>query len=171
MSQSYETKGIIHSIGATTEYGQNGFTKREFVVLLSGEGENPEYPNHVQFELVKDKCAIMDQFQTGNEVKINFNLGGRLWDKGDGSPEKCFVSLQAWKVDLLNIGQQPQQQGYQQAPPPQQAPPQQAPQQAPPVQDFTAIVNEYLAADSIRQQHMWNSASEGARAAINAACQ
>lgn len=60
MSESYETKGIIHSIGQTTEYGSNGFTKREFVIKLTGEGENDAYPNHVAFELTKDKCALME---------------------------------------------------------------------------------------------------------------
>lgn len=39
MSQSYDTQGTIHSIGETKEFGSNGFTKREFIILLTGEGE------------------------------------------------------------------------------------------------------------------------------------
>jgi hypothetical protein len=58
MSKSYETQGIIHSIGKTMEYGNNGFTKREFVIELNGGGENPEYPNFVNFELIKTKLTI-----------------------------------------------------------------------------------------------------------------
>ena len=27
MSKSFEVQGIVHSIGETTEYGQNGFSK------------------------------------------------------------------------------------------------------------------------------------------------
>ena len=50
MSQSFEVQGIIHSIGNTTEYGNNGFTKREFVIKLTGENENPTYPNHIALE-------------------------------------------------------------------------------------------------------------------------
>ena len=34
MSKSYEVQGVLHSIGDTTEYGNNGFTKREFVMKL-----------------------------------------------------------------------------------------------------------------------------------------
>ncbi len=98
MSKTYDIQGVIHSIGQTTEYGGNGFTKREFVVRLSGPDENPAYPNYVALELIKDKCAIMDSYQVGEEVIAQFNLNGRLWT-GQGKPERCFTSLQAWRVE------------------------------------------------------------------------
>lgn len=97
MSQSFEVQGIIHSIGDTTEYGNNGFTKREFVIKLTGENENPTYPNHIALELIKDKCVMMDNHNIGDEIQVQFNLSGRLWS-GGGKPEKCFTSLQAWRV-------------------------------------------------------------------------
>lgn len=103
MSKSFEAQGIIHSIDETKEYGQNGFTKREFVIKLSGEGENPDYPNYVALELIKDKCALMDQYQQGDEVVVTFSLSGRLWN-APGKPEKCFTSLQAWKVERAGAG-------------------------------------------------------------------
>ena len=62
MSKSHEIQGAIHSMGETTEYGANGFTKREFVIKLSGEGENPTYPNYIALELIKDKY--------GNQIKV-----------------------------------------------------------------------------------------------------
>ena len=98
MSQSFEVEGQIHSIGATTEYGNNGFTKREFVLKLTGADENPRYPNHIALELIKDKCSLMDAYNIGDELKVTFNLSGRLWQGNDG-PEKCFTSLQAWKIE------------------------------------------------------------------------
>ena len=98
MAKSFETQGIIHSIGATTEFGSNGFTKREFVIKLSGEGENDMYPNFVGLELTKDKCSLLDTYKVGSEIKVHFNLTGRLWSPPD-KPEKCFVNLQAWKID------------------------------------------------------------------------
>lgn len=103
MSKSFEIQGQVHSIGETTEYGNNGFTKREFVIKLTGEGENSAYPNHVALELIKDKCALMDTYKVGDEIKAQFNLSGRLWS-GGGKPEKCFTSLQAWKVDSAGSG-------------------------------------------------------------------
>lgn len=98
---SFDIQGEIHSIDETRTYGQNGFTKREFVVKLTGEGENPSYPNYVALEFVKDKCALLDSYQKGDEVKVAFNLGGRLWN-APGKPEKCFVSLQAWRIEKLS---------------------------------------------------------------------
>jgi hypothetical protein len=98
MSKSFEVQGVIHSIGETQAFGQNGFTKREFVIKLSGEGENPAYPSYVALELLKDKCALMDQYQLGQEIIAHFNLSGRLW-AAQGKPEKCFTSLQAWRIE------------------------------------------------------------------------
>lgn len=103
MSKSFELQGIIHSIGDTTEYGSNGFTKREFVVKLSGEGENPDYPNFIALELIKDKCALMDNYHLGEEIVVSFNLSGRLWQP-QGKPEKCFNSLQAWRIEAASKG-------------------------------------------------------------------
>lgn len=103
MSKSYEIQGQIHSIGDTTEYGNNGFTKREFVIKLTGEGENERYPNYVALELIKDKCSLMDTYSIGDEITALFNLSGRLWS-GNDKPERCFTSLQAWKVDPLDSG-------------------------------------------------------------------
>lgn len=106
---SFDIQGEIHSIDETRTYGQNGFTKREFVIKLTGEGENPSYPNYVALEFVKDKCALLDNYRQGEEVKVGFNLGGRLW-AAPGKPEKCFVSLQAWRIEKLsgdNVEQPP----------------------------------------------------------------
>ncbi|MCY0964808.1 DUF3127 domain-containing protein [Parathalassolituus penaei] len=103
MSKSFEVQGEIHSIGPTQTFGQNGFTKREFVIKLTGEGENPSYPNYVALEAIKDKCALMDQYRQGDEVVVSFNLNGRLWNS-PGKPEKCFTSLQAWRVELAGAG-------------------------------------------------------------------
>ncbi|BFM15511.1 hypothetical protein R50073_16940 [Maricurvus nonylphenolicus] len=97
MSQSFQIQGEIHSIGHTNEYGNNGFTKREFVIKLTGPGENSNYPNYINLELVKDNCALMDNYNLGDEIIVHFNLQGRLW-AGNGNGEKCFNSLQAWRV-------------------------------------------------------------------------
>lgn len=105
---SFEVQGDIHSIDETRTYGQNGFTKREFVIKLTGERENPSYPNYVALEFIKDKCALLDPFQPGDAVRVAFNLGGRLWN-APGKPEKCFVSLQAWRIDKLDGSSQAQQ--------------------------------------------------------------
>ncbi|WP_163938035.1 DUF3127 domain-containing protein [Paraferrimonas sp. SM1919] len=133
MSKSYEMQGVIHSMGATTAYGNNGFTKREFVIKVTGPDENPSWPNYAAFELVKDKCALLDQYQVGQEVQIQFNINGRLW-AGNGQGERCFTSLQAWRVAPAQAAQANQgfDEHFNQAPP--QAQFDQRPQQAAPAQ-------------------------------------
>jgi len=176
MSQSYDTQGTIHSIGQTTEHGVNGFTKREFILLLNGEGENPDFPNHMPCEFVKDKCALLDGFQVGNEVKVTFNLGGNLW-AGNDSGERAFATLKAWKIELVRVNQQqaPPQSAPQQAPPAQQppqpqAPPQQAPQAAPqaaPV-NHEAVIADYMRSGQVRRDEIWPNYTDEQRKAINA---
>ncbi|PCK08291.1 MAG: hypothetical protein COA42_09900 [Alteromonadaceae bacterium] len=116
MSKSFEIQGVIHSIGETTEFGNNGFTKREYVVKVTGGEENSNYPNYAALELTRDNCALMDLFNIGDEVNSHFNLSGRLWSPA-GKPEKCFTSLQAWKLDRVGDSDA-EVSGHLQAPPP-----------------------------------------------------
>ncbi len=162
MSTSYDTQGTIHSIGETTEHGSNGFTKREFIIKLTGDGENPEYPNHMPCELIKDKTSLLDQFQIGNEVKVTFNLGGNLW-AGNGSGERAFATLKAWKLELLNVGQQqaaPQPNAYE-----QQAPGTGGAQ--PP--NYDAMIKEYKGSSREQQTGMWARMDAAEQAALSAA--
>ena len=67
------------------------FKKREFVVEYA---ENPQYPELVKFELIQDKCALLDGFETNQEIEVHFNLKGRKWTDPSGN-DKYFNSLQA----------------------------------------------------------------------------
>jgi single-strand DNA-binding protein len=62
---------------------ESGFTKREFVVSTE-----EMYPQDVKFELLKDKCSILDQYQVGDTVRVSFNIRGSLWQN------KYFTNLQ-----------------------------------------------------------------------------
>lgn len=103
MSKSYEVQGLIHSLGETKEFGSNGFTKREFVLKLTGDEENSSYPNYIALELIKDKCAMIDAYSIGDEITVHLNLSGRLWSSA-GQPERCFTSLQAWRIERAGAG-------------------------------------------------------------------
>lgn len=70
------------------------FKKREFVVEYA---ENPQYPEFVKFELIQDKCDLLDNVQVGQEIEIHFNLKGRKWTDPKGEV-KYFNSLQAWRI-------------------------------------------------------------------------
>jgi len=76
------------------------FKKREFVVEYA---ENPQYPEFIKFELIQDKCDLINDIQPGQEIEVHFNLKGRKWTDPKGEV-KYFNSLQAWRV--LPVGSQ-----------------------------------------------------------------
>ena len=82
-----ELTGTIEKIFDTQTYGSNGFKKREFVI-----GTQEQYPQQIKFEMVQDKCTILDTYRTGDKVTVAFDIRGREYN------EKYFVNLQAWKI-------------------------------------------------------------------------
>jgi len=73
---------------------KESFQKREFVLEFAS---NPKYPELVKFELVQDKCNLLDHFKVGQEVSVEFDLRGRKWTDQKGAV-KYFNTLQAWRL-------------------------------------------------------------------------
>ena len=84
----YEASGKIKLISDTQNF-PSGFSKREFVVT-TGEGK---YPQDLKFEMVKDKCAILDNYKEGSEVKVSFDIRGNEYNG------KYYVNLSCWKLE------------------------------------------------------------------------
>jgi len=87
-----------------TQKVSDRFQKREFV--LTTEANTP-YPQHVSFQVTQDKCTLLDQFNPGEEIRVQFNLRGREWNGPQGI--KYFNTLEAWRIERLqgsnNAGQ------------------------------------------------------------------
>ncbi len=79
--------GTIKAIFDTQTFG-SGFTKREFVVTTA-----EQYPQDVKFELVKEKCDLIDRYRVGQSLTVSFNI------RGSSHLGKYYVSLQAWKIE------------------------------------------------------------------------
>lgn len=88
-----EVKAKLLEIFNTQQVSQS-FRKREFVVEFA---ENPQYPEFVKFELIQDKCDLLDSMKAGDMVNVSFNLKGRKWTDPQGQV-KYFNSLQAWRI-------------------------------------------------------------------------
>lgn len=88
--------GKIKILNGIQNLGSNGFRKRE-VVLTTDE----QYPQHILVEFIQDKCDLLNNFEVGQEVKININLRGREWIDPEGVA-KYFNSIQGWRVELLS---------------------------------------------------------------------
>jgi len=87
----YEAVGKIKLISETQNF-PSGFSKREFVVTTA----NDKYPQDLKFEIVKDKCPLLDSFEAGQEVQVSFDIRGNEYNG------KYFVNLSCWKIQAAN---------------------------------------------------------------------
>ena len=94
-----ETSGRIHAVFDAQQVTER-FRKREFVLEL---GDNPRYPQYVQFQLTGDRCEQLDGFQVGDEVRVEFSLRGREWKSPRGDI-KYFNSLDVWTLERTGAG-------------------------------------------------------------------
>ena len=76
---------------------KESFRKREFVVEYRDNGQYSEY---IKFELIQDRCDLLNEFKIGDEVDVQFNLKGRVWTNPQGE-KVYFNSLQAWRIDRI----------------------------------------------------------------------
>jgi hypothetical protein len=72
------------------------FRKREFVVQTK-----EQYPQTLCFEFTQDKTSVLDAYQTGQEVSVEFNIRGREWTPPQGGATRYYTTLQAWRMSAL----------------------------------------------------------------------
>jgi len=91
---AYKAEGKLHKI-YDTEQKSASFQAREFVI----EMVDGQYPQMVKFQLVQDKCNLIDGYNEGEEIAVDFDLRGREWNG------KYFTNLQAWRIGRLDGAQ------------------------------------------------------------------
>lgn len=119
---SLEVTGRLHAKFPTQQIKDN-FSKREFVLELTDESPTGMvFTNYASFQLVNQSCSVIDQYQEGEMLKVNFNIRGNRWER-DGQV-RYITNLNAWRVERAAAAPaagapQPQQQ-YSQPQQPQQ---------------------------------------------------
>lgn len=98
MANSFETIGTLHAIMETQQISDT-FKKREFVLEIA----DGNYPQHVKFQVVQDKTALLDNYTAGQMVKVLFNLRGRQYQKKDGTTD-YWLSLDCWRMENAQAG-------------------------------------------------------------------
>lgn len=89
------------------------FQKRDFAIETSSTGNNGmTYTNYAAFQLTNNACAMIDNFQMGQDIKVTFDIRGNKWEK-DGQT-RYFSNLSAWRIEPAMAPQM--QQGYPQQP-------------------------------------------------------
>ena len=89
----YKAEGKVEKIFDSETKGAS-FQVRQFVIEVS----DGQYPQMVAFQLVQDKCTLIDDYSEGDMIEVEFDLRGREWNG------KYFTNLQAWRIGRAGEG-------------------------------------------------------------------
>lgn len=90
---SYDMTGTVKEVMDEITF-DSGFNKREFVVT----SEDDRFPQDIKFECVKDKCALLNDYQPGQRITVTFDLRGN----NKNSTGRYFVNLTAWRIQTAD---------------------------------------------------------------------
>ena len=120
---SFELAGKLIEKFDVTQVSET-FRKREFVIEKTENQGGMEFTDHIKFQLTQDRCALLDNLNMQDEIRVSFNIRGRRWVKDNNV--SYFTNLEAWKI--VKIAESPEK-----PPPP---PPFLADEDAPPNKEF-----------------------------------
>jgi len=93
---AFEITGKIIDISPVNQVSDK-FRKREFVIEKKESGGAAVFIDYIKFQLVQDKCDLLNESYLNEEVKIWFNLKGNRWER-EGKVN-YFTNLDAWKIE------------------------------------------------------------------------
>jgi hypothetical protein len=96
---AYEITGKIIEVLPVNQVSDK-FKKREFVIEKKDTGGSAVFIDYIKFQLVQDKCDLINESFLNEEVKIWFNLKGNKWER-DGKIN-YFTNLDAWKIEKVS---------------------------------------------------------------------
>jgi hypothetical protein len=99
---SYELTGKLAAKFDTVQRTES-FKTREFVIEKSDDINGRVITNYVKFQCVQDKTSMVDRFNVGDEVRVQFNIKGSRWEK-DGRVN-YITNLDAWRMESMKLSQ------------------------------------------------------------------
>jgi hypothetical protein len=99
---SYEITGKLVTKFDTVQRSES-FKTREFVIEKSESNNGRTFTSYIKFQCVQDKTTMVDRFNIGDEVKVQFNIKGTKWEK-DGRVN-YITNLDAWRMENVKLGQ------------------------------------------------------------------
>ena len=93
---AFEITGKVIEIYPTVQVSDK-FRKREFVIEKKEAGGAAVFVDYLKFQLVQDKCDLINESFLHEEIRIFFNLKGNKWER-DGKIN-YFTNLDAWKIE------------------------------------------------------------------------
>lgn len=105
-----EIQGRIKQIFPSQMIGQNGFEKRDLVIVTE-----EQYPQTIIIQFTQQRCDLLNNLQVGQNVKVYINIKGREWTNPQGEI-KYFNTIEGWKIEVIQTTNVANQQPIQQAP-------------------------------------------------------
>ena len=96
---AFEITGKVIDIAPVNQVSDK-FKKREFVIEKKETGGSAVFVDYIKFQLIQDKCDLINESFMNEEIKIWFNLKGNKWER-DGKIN-YFTNLDAWKIEKLS---------------------------------------------------------------------
>lgn len=93
---AFEITGKVIDISPVNQVSDK-FKKREFVIERKETGGAAVFVDYIKFQLIQDKCDLINESYLNEEIKIWFNIKGNKWER-DGKIN-YFTNLDAWKVE------------------------------------------------------------------------
>ena len=93
---AFEIIGRVIDISPVNQVSDK-FKKREFVIEKKETGGAAVFIDYIKFQLIQDKCDLINESYLNEEIKIWFNLKGNKWER-DGKIN-YFTNLDAWKIE------------------------------------------------------------------------
>jgi hypothetical protein len=115
---AFEITGKVIDIAPVNQVSDK-FRKREFVIEKKETGGAAVFIDYIKFQLVQDKCDLINESFLNEEIRIWFNLKGNKWER-DGKVN-YFTNLDAWKIE--KVSQQGRDQAIQSRPTIEDIPP------------------------------------------------
>ncbi len=96
---AFEISGKVIDISPVNQVSDK-FKKREFVIEKKEAGGGAVFIDYIKFQLVQDKCDLINESFLNDEIRIWFNLKGNKWER-DGKIN-YFTNLDAWKIERVS---------------------------------------------------------------------
>lgn len=78
------------------------FKTREFVIETIDENGGRQFTNYIKFQCTQDRTTMPDRFNSGDEVKVSFNIKGTKWNKN--GTDNYITNLDAWRMETIKMG-------------------------------------------------------------------
>jgi hypothetical protein len=85
---------VIGKIKVIQSVVEKGTFKSQNVVVTTEE----QYPQDISIQFIQDKCDLLNNFSTSQQVVVGINLRGREWINPQGETV-YFNTIQGWKIN------------------------------------------------------------------------